>query len=416
MTLIKTSVLSFIATIFKVISGLVINKVISIYIGPAGLAMIGQFQNFMDLVRLVAQAAINNGVVKYTASYKDEESLKSLFSTSMKITIIFSAIVGVSVFAFSNYLSLYIFKLIDYSYIFQILGFSIIFFSLNNLLLSILNGLKEIKTFIFINIVQSVYSLIFTSLLIIYFSFKGALIAMVTNQSIIFIVLLWIVRKHKLIKLSSFMKQFSLIEATKLSKFAMLGITSSILYPVYLIYIRNILIENVGLDSAGIWQGMHYISITLSGIVFTTLSTYYLPKLSEIESRNMIYKELYLAYIFIVPILIAGLVVVFLLKDFIILTLFTEKFLNMRELFLFQLMGDLFRVMAFLLTTIVVAKARIKIAIYSEFFFYTISAIIVFFMIENYGLIGVSYAHAISYAIYFLYGIIVFRKVTNEMQ
>jgi len=414
MTLIKTSVLSFIATIFKVLSGLVVTKTIAIYIGPSGLAMIGQFQNFVELIRLASQAAINNGVVKYTASYKDEESLKSLFSTSMRITITCSAIIGVILVVFSDYFSLYILKSKDYSYILKILGFSIVFFSLNNLILSILNGLKEIKTFILINIIQSIYSLIFTSLLIIYFSFEGALLAMVTNQSFIFIILVWMIRKHKLIKISSFTKEFNSLEAVKLSKFAVLGIISSILYPLYLIYVRNLLIEDIGIDLAGIWQGMYYISITLSGIVFTTLSTYYLPKLSEVDNKKMLYKELFSAYIFIGPLLFIGLVIVFLLKDFIILVLFTENFLEMKELFLYQLIGDFFRIMAFLLTTIVVAKAKIKIAIYSELFFYSINAMIVYYMINNYGLIGTSYAHAISYMLYFVYGIIIFKRVTNE--
>ncbi|MCV5857016.1 O-antigen flippase, partial [Escherichia coli] len=64
MTLVKTSLLSLIATFFKMLSGLVINKVVSVYIGPAGLAVIGQFQNFSQLVQIAAQGAINNGVVK----------------------------------------------------------------------------------------------------------------------------------------------------------------------------------------------------------------------------------------------------------------------------------------------------------------------------------------------------------------
>jgi PST family polysaccharide transporter len=47
LTLIKTSILSAIATIIKVISGFVINKVIAMYVGPSGLAVVGQLQNFI---------------------------------------------------------------------------------------------------------------------------------------------------------------------------------------------------------------------------------------------------------------------------------------------------------------------------------------------------------------------------------
>ena len=64
MTLIKTSVLSAIATIIKIISGFVINNVVAIYIGPSGLAIIGQLQNFMELIITFSNGAITNVVIK----------------------------------------------------------------------------------------------------------------------------------------------------------------------------------------------------------------------------------------------------------------------------------------------------------------------------------------------------------------
>ncbi len=48
MTLIKTSILTAISTIIKVISSFIINKIISLYIGPSGLALIGNLQNLIS--------------------------------------------------------------------------------------------------------------------------------------------------------------------------------------------------------------------------------------------------------------------------------------------------------------------------------------------------------------------------------
>ncbi|HGC3634240.1 TPA: O-antigen flippase, partial [Escherichia coli] len=145
MTLVKTSLLSLIATFFKMLSGLVINKAVSVYIGPVGLAVIGQFQNFSQLVLIAAQGAINNGVVKYTAEYgKESEKLPSLFSTSIRISFTTSIVVGCILAIFSNFFSLKILDDVQYQFIFIILGFTIILFVLNGLFLSIINGLKEI--------------------------------------------------------------------------------------------------------------------------------------------------------------------------------------------------------------------------------------------------------------------------------
>ncbi|WP_247717482.1 polysaccharide biosynthesis C-terminal domain-containing protein [Morganella morganii] len=208
MTLIKTSILSLIATFFKMLSGLVINKAVAVYIGPAGLALIGQFQSFSQIALIAAQGAINNGIVKYSAEYEnDKDKSKTLISSAIKITIITSIITGIILIVFSFNLSLMILNSVEYYKIFIIFGVSIIFFSINNLLLSILNGRGNIKLFIKINIIQSIYSLIFTSTLIYYFNLIGALAALATNQSIVCFISIYIIRKNKLIYFSDFRKK-----------------------------------------------------------------------------------------------------------------------------------------------------------------------------------------------------------------
>ena len=45
MTLVKTSLLNSIAVAVRVASAMVLNKILSVYVGPMGYAIIGQFQN-----------------------------------------------------------------------------------------------------------------------------------------------------------------------------------------------------------------------------------------------------------------------------------------------------------------------------------------------------------------------------------
>ncbi|EJA4662991.1 O-antigen flippase, partial [Escherichia coli] len=59
MNLIRTSLLSVISTFFRLLSALVINKAIATFIGPTGLALIGQFQNFTQIALVLAQGGIN---------------------------------------------------------------------------------------------------------------------------------------------------------------------------------------------------------------------------------------------------------------------------------------------------------------------------------------------------------------------
>ena len=402
MTLVKTSFLSFIATAMKLLSALAINKAVAVYVGPSGLALIGQFQNFTQLVMTAAQGAINSGVSKYAAEYgKDNERIPVLFSTASKISLAASLIVGSGIVIFSNYASLQFLKSEEYGYIFIIFGFTIVLFVINNLLLSILNGLKEIKTWIMINIIQSLYSLVFTTLLIVFLGLDGALIALVTNQSVIFLIVIWMLRKHPVIKLENFKGAFDKSEAKKLGGFALMAITSAATIPVSHLIVRNYLGETLSWEHAGYWQAMWYISAMYLMVVTTTLSIYYLPRLSEITDKAELRKELWQGYKIIMPIVIAMSVMIFLLKDFIIWLLFTEDFAPMRELFLWQLVGDVVKLAAWLIAYLMIAKAMTQTFITTEIVFSLSFVLLSTWFVDQYGLIGMSYSFTLNYTLYF---------------
>jgi PST family polysaccharide transporter len=403
MNLLKTSGLTFIATVIQLFVGLVINKAISLFVGPSGLAVIGQFQNISQLAMVVSQGAINKGVVKYTAEYsKNEEDLTTLLSTAIKITIVCSVIVGVALILLSGYLSNEFLTDENFTFIFIIFGFTILFYSLNSLFLAILNGLKEVKQLILINIVQSLYSLVFTTALIYFLGLKGALIALVTNQSIIFLYIIWKLRNHRVINLGLLKGLYSSVIATKLSRFALMAITSAIAIPVSHLVIRNYLVDNLGWEQAGYWQAIWYISTMYLTVVTTTLGVYFLPKLSEITDKKALRGELLSGYKVILPIVMLVSAAIYILKDFIVFILFSDDFKPMIELFLWQLIGDVIKIAAWLLSYLMLAKAMTKRYMAVEVLFNFIFVGISIYMVNSYGLIGITYAFAASYSIYFV--------------
>lgn len=127
--IIKAIFLTTISTVVKVLSGVIINKFISLYIGPSGLAIIGQFQNISGIIQTVASGGLTNGVVKYTA---ENSSKNSLWSSALKITMTLSALSAICLVLFSYYLSEYFLNTSSYYYIFILFGFTIFFFLLIN--------------------------------------------------------------------------------------------------------------------------------------------------------------------------------------------------------------------------------------------------------------------------------------------
>ncbi|OCL91219.1 O-antigen translocase [Aliarcobacter thereius] len=410
MTLIKTSVLTGISTIIKLISAFVINKVIAIYIGPTGLAVVGQLQSFISIITTFSNGAISSGIVKYTAEYQTIEEKQKIFSSSIVISLISSLIISIFLFGFSDYLSELILKDSSYSSVFIIFAVTIFLFALNMVLVSILNGQKEIKKYVLVNIAGSIFSLIFTSILIMQLNLMGALYALVVNQSVIFFVTLAFVLRSSWFKLEYFIKGLDKDSLSKLSKYSLMAITSALTVPVSHLIIREYIGENLGWDSAGYWQGVWYISSMYLMLVTTTLSVYYLPRLSETQENKELRAEIFSGYKIIMPIVIFGALMIFLLKEYVILIAFSKKFMPMLELFKWQLIGDVIKIASWLLAYLMLAKAMTKVFVYTEILFSALFVVLSILCINSFGLVGITYAYALNYFLYLIIMIFIFRK------
>ena len=116
-------------------------------------------------------------------------------------------------------------------------------------------------------------------------------------------------------------------------------------------------------------------------------------------------------YKIIIPIFFVGLVVIFLLKNTIIQLLLTKEFLPMSTLFLWQLIGDLFKAMSLILGIRFFAKKEVKGYFITEIISFSILYVSSLVLISKFGNEGAVLAHAITYILYFFVLLIYFRRV-----
>ena len=412
MKLLKTSFFSAIITVIRLVSGFIANKVVAIYTGPGGVAIIGGFTNFISLALTFANGAINNGVVKYTSEYEGNEvKQKLLVSTSVRISIYCSIIFGPILILFAPTFSTWILTNDIYENPIRVLGITIVLYSLNSLLISILNGRHQIKTYTIVNTIGSVVGLLITICLVYFFKVNGALYALVLSQSIVFFITLLLILKSPWFSWSYFNQPFNKVVAKKLGGFSLMAIASAIFIPLSQILVRNLLIDKVGINEAGFWQGMMKVSDGYLLLIITSLSTYYLPKLSSLKTDQELRNEIFNGYKIILPVVFFGCVIIFYMRFFIIRVLYTPSFSQMESLFLWQLVGDFFKMAAWVLSYLMLAKAMVKIFIITEVLF-TISYVVFgFFFVHHFKLLGITMAFAFNYILYFLTMLFIFRKL-----
>lgn len=410
----KTVFFSALMTIIKTAAGFISSKVVAIYVGPAGLALVGQFMNFLGVTLTFANGAVNTGVVKYTAQYSAEgndEKLKKLFSTALRITIFLSGIISICLFFGSSFFSQWIFGTPDYVGPMRALGIGLVFYAINLLLVSILNGRSEIRTYTIVNICGTVFSLVLTVILIYYYNVSGALYALAVSQSAAFFITVIILLKTKLIDFSYFKESFNREIFKNLSSYSLMAIVSALTLPIAQLFLRSYVTNHFGGVSAGYWQGVMRISDAYLLVITTALSTYYLPKLSSLKSDSEIRHEIIKGYKMIVPALLVSIGAIFLCRVLIIKILYSDEFIPMKDLFLFQLLGDFFKVCSWLLGYVLVARAQTKFYIFIEISFTIIFVALSVFLMNIIGLKGIVFSFFVNNLIFFFIMLFLLRNI-----
>lgn len=404
MNLIKTSALNGIAVLVRMLTLLGINKVLAVLVGPSGYALVGQFQNAVQMITTFSSGAINTGVTKFTAEEAgNEKFLNDLWRTSSTIAISGSLITAFFVAIFSHTLSAYFLKNESLYSVFIWFAASLVFFVLNTLLLAILNGKKELKTYVVANIAGSVLALIFTVVLTYYFSLTGALVALGTYQSVAFVITLSLCSQAPWFRKEIFFGKVDWDIAKSLFHFTLMALTSAICVPLSHIFIRNHLGDKLSWVAAGEWEAMWRLSAAYLMFVTSTLSVYFLPRLSELKSSVEIRAEIKHCLKIILPFLILGGGLVYLLRHIVIRILFSAEFLAIDDLFALQLTGDTFKILGWILGYVMIAKGLTKEFIISEivsaFGFY----ILIVFLLPAYGLKATAIAHLVNYVFYLIF-------------
>lgn len=373
--------------------------------------LLGQLKDFLKITNVISNFGTLNGTVTYTARYKeDNHELKQVLGTSFKIHLYFSLFVFAMTILFNKWLSHYLFNTSDYSNFLIVLAFSLVSISIHTLFMSILNGLKQIKLYVVINIIATVLSAIILIALILKHNIIGALYAIAIGQILTMLISLLLIIIYKPFKLNLLRSKFSKTYFKELSKFSLMALAGPICLISATFFVRFFLASEFDKNHAGSWEGMWRISAIYLLFLTTTFKFYLLPTFSELTGTAL-KKEVFKVWKFMFPIIIIIAITVYLLKDFVINILLDKEFFLVGTLIGFHLLGDTVKINGWVLGNILIAKARTKAFIFFQIEWALVFATLTYFFVKTYGFVGVSIAYFAAYVIHFILMNIYFRSL-----
>lgn len=355
--------------VVNIIIQIIRSKIISILLGPAGMGIVGLLNSTTGLITSITHLGLGTSAVKNVSiSYSsgDESKVAITVSVLRKLVWITGLFGTILTIILAPWLSQITFGNQSYKISFIWLSITLLFSQISSGQLVVLQGLRKLQYLAKANLFGSALGLVITVPLYYIFHLR-AIVPSIILTIIISMTLSWYYSNKVKLKQVKITRQLLFDEGIDmvrmgfmLSLSGIITITTSYILRIYISHIGSV--EQVGLYSAGF-----AIINTYVGLVFTAMSTDYYPRLSAISQNNakasiMINQQGEIAILILSPILIFFIIFI----NWIVIFLYSNKFLPVYNMLQWAALGMYFKASSFPIGYIMLAKGASKTFFWSE--------------------------------------------------
>ena len=360
-------------TLFNALRAFAINKLLAVFLPPAAFACVGQFLNLMNIGQATSSLALQNGWTALTAQNKNnQDKLLGIWRGGLRLTTfasLFTFVIAL-LFCFMAPLEMLLpgvpTRLAQAAILFALPG--ILATNIITITAAVMNGLGENHKWALINIVTSVWQVLWVA----FFLYTGRLsvLSIIATQSIVAAIFAGRISSRAGFSVNRIWKTALDTRGPWLS-YALMGLVPMVLSPVVLTVMRMTVASNFGNDAAGIWQSVWKVSDFLFMAMSAILTVIILPRVSASMNRGEFFKMFNPLLLRIMGISLAMIAVLYFGRSILVQVLFSQAYMGAVDYLPLQLVGDFFRAGGFALALVLIARretvAFLSVEVGSEF-------------------------------------------------
>lgn len=382
--------------------------------GPAGYGIVSQLSNFQVMMNNIISLGVPVGLtakvseVYSTKSESYKERVNAYWSFFIKLTLLISISSTITLLIFSDFFTVLLIGSNEYKLVFAIIILSLPFSVSNVIIDSFLKSFGAISSIVKISIFSAIGSLLILIPLLFYFEIIGVSISIVAMSSLPILIFVIFFRKDfKDFFRNGYSKLLSKEEKVNVFKIGIVSVLAAFMHQGAIIAIRKLIIVHFGEADNGIYQSVLGLSLNYFAVVYALLSNYTLPKFASLPDNISLVAEINNTLRFLLIIIIPAILMIFAFRDVIIKLIYTSEFLKAQELFMFQLIGDIFRMFAALFGLWLIPRMKIIQLLSIDFIFnlilISLPFLLIYFFGKNLILIPIAYMSAffVHFVLYF---------------
>lgn len=413
----KTGVASILSTIFSMVS----TKIFAVVVGPSGVGLYSLLRQIMLFAMTFGtaggQSALIQGMSSKTGSAKTEYQL-----AVFQFFLICTAAVTLILLIFSGEIARYSFGSVspDKVILIKWLILPVILTVLFVYLAGVLNSYKSINSLAIGQIAAAAASVLFAypvAYQVSHYDSPVAFVWYIAATTVVSVIVygLIAIQNGWLQPLRRFLfVRIDLLAIRHFFSIASVTLITGLAASGGLLFIKALNVKSGGFGYAGLFDVSWTISLIYLSLILSSFMTYYLPKLSETtdseERRNLINNVMRFCIIIMVPVIVS--LIVF--KPLLVIFGYSDQFLGSLEIMRWMLVGDYFKVTAWVFSVSVLAKAEMKVLFWSDMLWWS-GFVVIVSLIDTFGL-GLQYI-GLSYALlYFLYLVGFFIRAVKQKE
>lgn len=414
--ILKTTGLFAILRVLSILVNIATSKLIAVLVGASGIGLYGIYTSALSLITTISDLGVSKSSIRNIAAAEgtgDKYEVAKTVSLVSKLIYITGAVGALLTMLFSIQISKWSFGDKSYWLSFVLLGIAVFFTIVKNGQSAIFQGLRRYRLITNSTIIGSVVSLLISVPLIYFFKEDSIIYVILAGAVVAFMVNGFYYKK---IDYKTNQKRDSL---NKKNTTDLIRLGLSMMLVSFLValsgYIIRAYISNYGTkEDLGFFQAGFQIISGYFGIIFTSMTTDYFPRISAIQNDNKKLTTEVNQQAIITLLLICPLVVVLpFIMPYVIKILYASGFESTIDYVNIALFGIIFQAGSQTMGMIPLAKNNAKVYIIYALILQTFGVIVNIIGYRFYGIIGLGIAFSIAMLMQLVTIMIINKKIYN---
>jgi O-antigen/teichoic acid export membrane protein len=333
-------------------------KITSVFLGPAGIGVLAQLQSFMGLTLGIMANGVNKGIVRCTAECGDDfERRRALLSTAARGLLLAGVPAALALFAAAPLVARQLLGDAAYAPAVRLFGALYLCGLFGSMAMGMANGAKDFGATTLIDTGYILAGLASFALLSPLFGVAGGLAAAALGPLALLAIAVLVSRGRPWFERRLFTARFSKTEFRRLAAFVPMAAAAVFGESFGQLFVRDTLAHHAGMHDVGLLQGVWRLSDMYLNVFIGMFSMYYLPRFAEIKDVIELRREIGRAMLVVLPAVALASAVIYALRDVVIALVFTREFVGMRDLFGWQMAGNVVKMAGWLFGYVLMARA-----------------------------------------------------------